>query len=727
MISLKISEIDWDDLGKGFAKISRNNMHELGVEPFDPIEIGGKRRTVARAVPLEDEGGMNENTIEMDSFTRHNARAGIDDFVIIRKSSAEIAKSITVTVTDKTVLYERDGKKAIHSSLLGLALTAGDKIGIGKNGAKGSPPKEEVHIISTVPPSPRSVLIEKSTGINVAKTPRNTAAEMGGLVGYASIGGLKKQISKIREIVEIPIRFPEIFVRLGIEPPRGILLIGPPGSGKTMLAKSVINETGVHFQIVNGPEIIHKHYGESEARIREIFDTAEKKQPSIIFLDELDAVAPRREKVAGEVEKRVVAQLLAMMDGMRKKGNVMVIGATNLPDSIDPALRRAGRFDREITLDVPDSLSRAEILKIHCEAMPLASDVDFPRLAEMTNGFTGADLEMLCKESGFKALGGFLESLNGDEDKRKSVKKTGGKNIAVSVSMENFTSALKEVEPSAIREISVDIPEAGLESIGGLKDIKAKLCESVIMPLKHRDLYKAAEVNPPKGILLCGPPGTGKTLIARALANECGVNFISIKGAEPLSKYVGESERAIRNVFSKARQVAPAIVFFDEIDALAPLRRDSESNRVSERVVSQMLAEMDGIEELSDVQVLAATNRRDIVDPALLRSGRFDMVLDIPLPDAAGIEEILRLHNGERPVAKNVNFKTVAKKMKGMSGADIKLICDKASIFALNEQIKGGGKTFRITGAQFLKAIREVREKSASAVKSPVRPRKRNA
>lgn len=724
MISLRISEIDRSYLGKGFAKLSRNNMHELGVEPFGALEIGGKRKTVARAVPLEKEGGQNENIIEMDSFTRHNARAEIDDFVIIRKSSPEAAKRVTVAVSDKTVLYKRDGKKTIHSSLMGFALIAGDKIGIGggQNG-KASKSAGEIQVISTVPSSPRPVVIEKSTGISVARASRDMSGGDG--IGYGRIGGLKKQISKIREMVEIPIRFPEIFTQLGIDPPKGVLLTGPPGSGKTMLAKAVIHETRVNFQIVNGPEIIRKHYGESEARIREIFELAEKKQPSIIFLDELDAIAPRREKVFGEVEKRVVAQLLAMMDGLKKQGKVTVIGATNLPGSIDPALRRAGRFDREIALDVPDTLSRAEILKIHCEGMPLARDVDLQRVAEMTNGFAGADLEMLCKESGFRALGGFFEGFDGDENGREAARSAGRKN-AVSVSMKNFADALNEMEPSAVREISVDIPEAGLESIGGLKDVKTKLCEFVIIPLKHKDLYKAARVNPPKGILLCGPPGTGKTLIARALANECGVNFISVKGAELLSKYVGESERAIRNVFSKARQVAPAIIFFDEIDALAPVRSESDSNRVSERVVSQMLAEMDGIEELSDVQVLAATNRRDIVDPALLRSGRFDLILEIPLPDAEGVGEILRLHNGERPIGKNLNFKTVAAKMRGMSGADIKLVCDKASIFALNEQIRDGKKTFRIESPHFLKAIREVKEKSFPARKTPAKSPKQN-
>ncbi len=710
MISLKISEIDCEDHGKGFARLSRNNMHELGVEPFDAIEIGGKRKTAARAVPLEEEGGSNEGIVEIDSFTRHNARSGINDFVIIRKSSLKAAKQITVAVSDKTVLYERGGKKAIHSILLGLPLTVGDKVGMGKNGKN----PEEIYVISTVPTSPKPVFVEKTTGINIARVLKNADSQPDGRVGYGQIGGLKKQISKIREIVEIPIRFPEVFANLGIEPPRGILLIGPPGSGKTMLAKSAIYEAKVNFQIVNGPEVINKHYGESEARIREIFELAEEKQPSIIFLDELDAIAPRRDKVSGEVEKRVVAQLLTMMDGLKKKGNVTVIGATNLPDSIDPALRRAGRFDREITLDVPDTLSRAEILKIHCKDMPLAKDVDFQRIAEMTSGFTGADLEMLCKESALKALSGLLDSgaQEYDDAATTTARKAKKDNSAVVVSMENFTTALKEVEPSAIREISVDIPEAGLESIGGLKEIKNTLYESVIMPLKHKELFKAAEVSPPKGIMLCGTPGTGKTLIARALANECGVNFISVKGAELLSKYVGESERAIRNVFSKARQVAPAIIFFDEIDALAPARRDSDGNRVSEQVVSQMLAEMDGIEELSDVQVLAATNRRDIVDPALMRSGRFDLVLDIPLPDSSGIEEILGIHNGEKPVAKNLNLKTLAAKMKGMSGADIKLVCQKASIFALNEQIKNRKSAFRITASHFRKAYKEVKEKN---------------
>ncbi len=707
-------------MGKGVAKLSRNNMHELGLEPFDTIEIGGKRKTVARAVPFETEDGTTENIIEIDLFTRRNARAEINDFVIIRKSPFESAKRVTVAVSDKTILYERKkGRDAIHSSLLGLALTKGDRAGMSANGKVANSPKAagEIYVISTVPSSSNPVVIEKTTEISIAKIPANMKENQDG-IGYARIGGLKKQISKIREIVEIPIRFPEVFARLGIEPPRGILLIGPPGSGKTMLAKSAIHETGLNFQIVNGPEIISKHYGESEARIREIFETAQEKQPSIIFLDELDAIAPRRDKVAGEVEKRVVAQLLTMMDGLEKKGNVIVIGATNLPDLIDPALRRAGRFDREILLDVPDSLSRIEILKIHCEAMPLSKNVDFQRIAEMTNGFTGADIEMLCKEAGLKALGGFLEEFDNGKYETKTAKRDKKKNDKISVVMENFTAALKEVEPSAIREISVDIPETGLENIGGLKEIKNTLLESVIMPLRHRSLYKAAEVNPPRGIMLCGSPGTGKTLIARALANECGVNFISIKGAELLSKYVGESERAIRNVFSKARQVAPSIIFFDEIDALAPVRSKSEGNRVSEQVVSQMLAEMDGIEELSDVQVLAATNRRDIVDPALMRSGRFDLILNIPLPDREGIEQILKIHIGGKPLAKNVNFKTLAAKMKKMSGADVKLVCDKASIFALNEQIKKpDGKTFLITNSHFLKSLKEVREKSAAPVR----------
>lgn len=697
MISLRISEIDRTDLGKGFAKLSRNNMHELGVEPLDTVEIGGRRKTVARVVPLEEQGGASETIIEIDSFTRRNARSDIDDFVVIRRSSFETARSVTVAISDKSVLYERDGRNEILSSLLGLALTAGDRAGMGD----GSKDRGEIYVIGTSPSS-GPVIVGNSTEVRISRIPEN--GEDGAVSGYSRIGGLKKQINKIREIVEIPIRFPEIFASLGIEPPRGILLIGPPGSGKTMLAKAAISETGANFQIVNGPEIIHRHYGESEARIREIFDLAEKKQPSIIFLDELDAIAPRRDKVAGEVEKRVVAQLLTMMDGLRKKNNVIVIGATNLPGLIDPALRRAGRFDREIRIDVPDTLSRVEILKIHCEAMPLADDVDFQRIAEATNGFTGADIEMLCKESALKALGEFIEGEGADG----KIKNGGPK-----VSMEHFAAALKEAEPSAIREIAVDIPEAGLASIGGLKQVKAVIQESVITPLKHKDLYKAADVNPPRGILLCGPPGTGKTLIAKALANECGANFISVKGAELLSKYVGESGRAVRNIFSKARQVAPAILFFDEIDALAPTRDDSDGNRVSAQVVSQLLAEMDGIEDLTDVQVLAATNRRDIVDPALMRSGRFDIVLNIPLPDKEGIEEILRIHNGEKPVAKNLNFRALASKMRGLSGADIKLVCDKAAVLAINEQIKSDNKAFRIMNSHFTKALKEVKEKNA--------------
>ena len=549
-------------------------------------------------------------------------------------------------------------------------------------------------------------IIRASTKLDIKKRPRGKFDSS--KVNYEDIGGLEEQLRKVREIVELPLKYPQLFNKMGINPPRGILLVGPPGSGKTLLAKAVAHETNANFQVINGPEIMHKFYGESEARLRDLFEIAARNQPSIIFLDELDAIAPKRDKVSGDVEKRIVAQLLSLMDGLKDRGNIVVIGATNLPSALDPALRRPGRFDREVSFEVPDRNGRHQIMEVHSRGMPLDEDLDLEQLADLTHGFVGADIENLCREAAMKALRRSLPDLDEDEE-NIDIK---SQNIRpITVTMSDFMDALKEVEPSAIREIFVEISKVTWEDIGGLQDIKEKLVEAVIWPFTHKDLFEIAEAKAPKGILLCGPPGTGKTLVAKALANQSGANFISVKGAELLSKYVGESEHAVRDVFKKAKQLAPCIIFFDEIDALAPCRRESDGTRVSERVVSQMLTEMDGIEDLREVLILAATNRVDIVDPALLRAGRFDIILNFPYPEERERYKILKVHTRGKPIARDTNLKKVTAQSIGFSGADIELLCQRASMIAIREHIKNRRRSLKITGAYFSEALQEIKQK----------------
>ena len=531
-------------------------------------------------------------------------------------------------------------------------------------------------------PKDGCVVVHAQTQIVIEAEAHKGAKSSG--IAYEDVGGLRKEIRRVREMVELPLRYPQIFERLGIDAPKGVLLHGPPGTGKTLLARAVAHETEAAFISVSGPEVIHKFYGESEAKLRGIFEDARKRAPCIIFLDELDAIAPKRENVQGEVEKRVVAQLLALMDGLAARGQVIVIGATNLPNVLDPALRRPGRFDREIEIGIPDATARREILEIHSRGMPLAEDVDLAKLSAITHGFVGADLEALCREAAMTTLRTVMPEID-FASKELPFELL----LSLKVTMAHFMGALSEVEPSAIREVFVEVPDVKWEEVGGLAGVKRELREAVEWPLKYAALLRHAGVRPVKGILLHGEPGTGKTLLAKAVASQSGVNFISIKGPAPLSKFVGESERGVREIFKKARQAAPCILFFDEIDALAPLRTaDSADSRVSQRVISQLLTELDGVEELQGVLVIAATNRKDMLDPALLRPGRFDLLLEVPRPDAQGRTEIFKVHLKGKPVAADNDPSDLGRRSEGLTGADIETVCGRAAMLSVRDFIE---------------------------------------
>jgi transitional endoplasmic reticulum ATPase len=656
-------------------------MQKLGISAGDVIEIVAKRTTSAIAWPAYSED-QNRDIIRIDGFTRKNAGVAINEYVVVRPAKVKTALSITLAPVDMRLNVDEDFTNFVKNRLMERTLVEGDTTLVMMLG----------HAIPFTVSKTRPHGIVKVTTESRLTILNEPAPEAKGLprTTYEDIGGLHEEILRVREMVELPLRHPELFQRLGIEPPKGVLLHGPPGCGKTLLARAVANESEANFYSINGPEIMSKFYGESEARLREIFQQAQQNAPSIIFIDELDAIAPKREEVTGEVERRVVAQLLALMDGLSGRGNVIVIGATNRPGALDQALRRPGRFDREIEIAVPDKKGRHEVLQIHTRGMPLASDVDVDKLANMTHGYTGADLSALGRETAMKALRRYLPQINLER---------------MEVKMEDFVNAYKEVTPTAMREVYIEVATVHWTDVGGLDSVKQHLKEAVEWPMKQPEIFKRLGIKPPKGILLYGPPGCGKTLLARAVSTESEANFISIKGPEVFSKWVGESEKAIREVFRKARMAAPAVVFFDELDSLTPQRGSgSGDSGVSERVISQLLTEMDGILSLQDIVVVAATNRPNLIDPAVLRPGRFDRLIYVPEPDEASRLQILKLYTAGMPLCKDVDLNLVSAQTRYYSGADLENICREAAMHALRRDIA----TSEVTMKDFLDALKEV-------------------
>ena len=700
-LKLKVTEAIGKDVGRALARIGPEDLERLQVAIGDTVEVAGKRATVCKVMPAyKDLRGQSR--VQLDGLTRENAGAALDEFVQVRKTAVRPAQRIGLSPL--TIAPDGRDLQYIGSLLDGLPVQAGDRIRAALFGSRSA----DFRVENTLPRGP--VLIGPTTELVIGKAEVKERARVA--VPYEDIGGLKPQLHRIREMIELPPRYPEVFERLGIDAPKGVLLHGPPGCGKTLIARAIAHETEAQFFAVSGPEIIHKFYGESEAHLRKVFDEATRQGPSIIFLDEIDAIAPRREQVVGEVEKRVVAQLLALMDGLNKRQNVIVIGATNIPNALDPALRRPGRFDREIAIPIPDRHGRQDILEIHSRGMPLKPDVDMNRLAEITHGFVGADLEALCREAAMICLRDILADLD------FSLAKIPYERLAkLEVSMNHFTTALREVEPSAIREVFVEVPNVRWSDVGGLARLKQRLMEAVEWPLRYAALFEQAGVRPPKGILLCGPPGCGKTLLAKAIATESQVNFISVKGPALLSKYVGESERQVRDVFRKARQAAPCIIFFDELDALMPTRGGAVSDSpVTDRVLSQFLGELDGIEELKGVLVLGATNRLDRLDPAVLRPGRFDEVVEIPPPEEPERREIFEVHLRGKPVAGKVKISELAAQSQGLSGAQIALVCNLAALRAVRRAVAlaGGSDAGKPPPATEAKALIEPEDLTAA-------------
>jgi transitional endoplasmic reticulum ATPase len=637
--------------------------------------------------------------IKIDGITRHNIGVGIGEKITVKKVDSQEAKQIILSPIEK--LGEEGLQEYMQTHYIGHVLTAGDSL-IVTTQLGG---KTQLIVTDTVP-STKPVIISEQTKFKLGSMTKAIDNSIPRIT-YDDLGGLRNEVQEIREMVELPMRHPELFEKLGIEAPKGVLLYGPPGTGKTLLAKAVAGETNSHFTSLSGPEIIGKFYGESEERLREIFKQAEENTPSIIFIDEIDSIAPKREEITGEVEKRIVSQLLTLMDGMKSRGKIVVIAATNRPDSIDPALRRPGRFDREIEIGIPDQQGRREILNIHSRGMQIEESLDLHQIAKVTHGFVGADLEILAKEAGMRSIRKILPDLDLEAEKipAEILQK-------IIITEKDFKDALKEVRPSALREVLVQVPDVTWEDVGGLESLKEDLYEAVEWPIKHKEAFEYADVASPKGILLYGPPGTGKTLIAKAVAHTTEYNFISIKGPELLSKWVGESEKGVREIFRKARQASPCIIFLDELDALAPSRSSGSSDsNVTERVVSQLLTEIDGLEELNNVLIIGATNRVDLIDNALLRPGRFDRIIEVPLPDTKSREHIFKIHTRKKPLAENIDLSKLVELTDGFSGAKIEGVCNRAAIIAIRRYVDKQEKvikSIKITQEDFKNAIEKI-------------------
>ncbi|NJF24958.1 CDC48 family AAA ATPase [Thermococcus sp. Bubb.Bath] len=788
-IKLRVAEALKVDVGRGIVRFDKSYQKKLGVSTGDIVELVGSRSTaavVANAHP--DDRGLD--IVRMDGYIRKNAGVSIGDYVTIRRAQVQEAKKVTLAPAQKGVILQIPGE-IVKQNLLGRPVVKGDIVvasSRGEAGYYGGSPLDDLIrglfetmplgfgelkfiVVSTVPKG--IVQISYNTEVEVLPQAVEVKEERIPEVTYEDIGGLKDAIQKIREMVELPLKHPELFERLGIEPPKGVLLYGPPGTGKTLLAKAVANEANAHFIAINGPEIMSKFYGESEERLRDIFKEAEENAPSIIFIDEIDAIAPKREEVVGEVEKRVVSQLLTLMDGLQGRGKVIVIAATNRPDALDPALRRPGRFDREIEVGVPDKQGRKEILQIHTRGMPLEPPFDrsevlrildevgprildsetlmrlkvqvekarseeeikrilkeygeiysevkaklidrmLDRIADKTHGFVGADLAALAREAAMVVLRRLIKEGRVSPEHEKIPPEVLQE---LRVMEDDFYEALKMVEPSALREVLMEVPNVHWDDIGGLKDVKEELMEAVEWPLKYPKAFERLGITPPRGILLYGPPGTGKTLLAKAVANESEANFIAIRGPEVLSKWVGETEKRVREIFRKARQAAPTVVFIDEIDAIAPARGSYEGARHLDTLINQLLTEMDGIERNSGVVVIGATNRPDIIDPALLRPGRFDRLILVPAPDEKARLEVFKVHTRRVPLAEDVNLEELAKKTEGYSGADIEAVVREAALTALRRIVRAIPAEEERAEEDFLDEIRVTKRDFEEALK----------
>ncbi len=675
-LTLKVAETNPKFVGRGIALIDPKVMEELNLATGDVIEITGHKKKSYVLLWSSQPTDYGKRLIRIDGYTRSNISIGIDDKVTISKvNNVKKAEQVILSPTEELNIVGLE--EHLPELLEGRVVAKGDTIPLNIMGRKIG------FVITSTTPLDAASLIDSQTEFIIGAVPKASAKGVP-RVTYEDIGGLKNEVQKVREMIELPLRHPEIFERIGIEAPKGVLLYGPPGTGKTLLAKAVANETNANFYSIGGPEIMSKFYGESEERLRETFKQAQENAPSIIFIDEIDSIAPKREEVSGDVEKRVVSQLLTLMDGIGSRGKLVVIGATNRPDALDPALRRPGRFDREIEIGIPDQEGRFDILQIHTRGMPLTEDVNLESFAKITHGFVGADLEALSKEAAMRSLRRILPEINMEQTKIpvEVLNK-------IKITHKDFEDALKDVQPSALREVHVQRPNITWDQIGGLNEVKSELAEAIEWPLKYADLFDQADVKPPKGLLLYGPPGTGKTMIAKAVAATSEANFISVKGPELISKWVGESEKAIRETFRKARQASPCVIFFDELDAVAPRRGGSEGDsHVTERVISQMLTELDGLEDLKGVVVIGASNRPDIIDEALLRPGRFDRILEVPVPDKESRREILKIHTSKKPLDHDtVNIDKLVELTEGYTGADIAAMVNAAAMSAIKEHM----------------------------------------